>query len=396
MCCDFARYAISMRIAYCANVRLPSERAHGHQIAQVCDALVYLGHEVTLFVPQRRNLIQEDYYSYYGAERDVKLQYLDAFDNNKFPVSLGLPGLYLANASLRRALYRALSGENFDLFYTRAPTLLPVLLKKGVPVVLELHQLPRFGRASFVRKCNACRLVSCLTSPMRDELVQMGVASEHVIVEPDAVNLQLFSQQTDRKAWHHEHDIPSDVPLISYVGQLRSMGLSKGVETLLSALEDLSRSGRDFCAVIAGGPDDVRHKMENGLSPNLRSKVKFLGTIDHRSVPALLSASDLLVYPAPASNHQFYMRDTSPLKIFEYMASGKPIVCADLPPLRDVLSEETAFLASPGDSTELALAMNHALEHPEEADKHAELARKIVENHTWEKRMQRILQVSAS
>jgi hypothetical protein len=42
------RYTPCMRIAYCTNVRLPSERAHGHQVARVCDALAKLGNDVTI------------------------------------------------------------------------------------------------------------------------------------------------------------------------------------------------------------------------------------------------------------------------------------------------------------------------------------------------------------
>lgn len=47
-----------MRIAYCTNIRLPSERAHGHQVAAVCDALVKLGHDVTIFAPFRKTSLQ--------------------------------------------------------------------------------------------------------------------------------------------------------------------------------------------------------------------------------------------------------------------------------------------------------------------------------------------------
>ena len=64
--CSVLEY-LSMRIAYCTNVRLPSERAHGHQVAQVCDALAHLGHDVTIFAPYRDNEVTEDYWMYYGA-----------------------------------------------------------------------------------------------------------------------------------------------------------------------------------------------------------------------------------------------------------------------------------------------------------------------------------------
>ena len=380
-----------MRIAYCASVRLPSERAHGHQIAQVCDALVRLGHDVILFAPRRRNLIREDYWTYYGAERGVHPQYLEAFDNNQFPVPLGLPGLYLANASMRHALARALDGKCFDLLYTRTPVLLPVLLGRDVPVVLELHQLPRFGRKTFVQQCNACSVVSCLTSPMRDTLVVWGVDESKLIVEPDAVDLDLFAQQGDGGAWREAHSIPLDVPLVSYAGQLQSMGLSKGVEVLVAALDELARKGQNFQAVIAGGPDAEARRMGAMLPSSLRSKVRFLGNIPHREVPSLLRTSDVLVYPAPASQHPYYLRDTSPLKLFEYMAAERPIVCADLPPLHDIVSEQDVLFVPPGNAKKLVQAMANVIADPEGALKRVEHARQLVKRHTWKKRMERIL-----
>ncbi len=83
-----------MRIAYCTNVRLPSERAHGHQVAQVCDALAALGHDVTVVAPFRRNTIHADYWSYYGADRRVNLAHLGSFDpidHSVIPKVLQLP-----------------------------------------------------------------------------------------------------------------------------------------------------------------------------------------------------------------------------------------------------------------------------------------------------------------
>lgn len=64
----------AMKIAYCTNVRLPTERAHGRQIASVCDALGILGHEVQIFAPYRRNLVKESYREYYSAHKKVELR----------------------------------------------------------------------------------------------------------------------------------------------------------------------------------------------------------------------------------------------------------------------------------------------------------------------------------
>ena len=57
-----------MKIAYVANARIPTEKAHGLQIMEMCRAFARNGHEVTLVVPKRRNVIKEDPFLYYDIE----------------------------------------------------------------------------------------------------------------------------------------------------------------------------------------------------------------------------------------------------------------------------------------------------------------------------------------
>ena len=384
------RYDIPIRIAYCTNVRLPSERAHGHQIAQVCDALVHLGHGVTLFAPCRRNLIQQNYHAYYGAERGVELRYLNAFDNNRYPMPLGLPGLYLANASLRRALRRALDTERFDLLYTRSPGLLTALLHRGTPVILELHQLPRLGRRSFVRNCNACTRVICLTSPMRDELLQWGVDASKLFVEGDAVDLRGFQRMPSTHEARTNMGFQTNRIVVGYVGRLKTLGMEKGVSDLLHALR-ITKAEQTFFGLVVGGPNQDKKQYEE-MAKVLKltgDDVRFTGAVPATTVPTALAACDVLVMPFPDIPH--YRKYMSPLKMFEYMASGKPIITSDLPTVRDVLDEKTAFFCEPGNAHSLASRLQHLLTAKAEAAQRAARARELVTEYTWEKRMERIL-----
>lgn len=371
-----------MKIAYCTNVRLPSERAHGHQVAAVTDALALLGHEVTIFAPYRKNTVTQSYHDYYRSNRAVQIRHLGSFDPIASPFLPGVLGLWFLNWSFRKKLKTEL--HNFDLLYTRSPALLPTLIASNIPTVLELHQLPRTGRKLFVSLCNRCRLIVCLTSPMKKELASWGVTAK-TIVEGDAVDLHAFSDA------NHASPAPSGIPLIVYTGQLQSMGLSKGIPELLSALQTLSDKAVRFHAIVAGGPDAAKKKFEASLSPTLRSHVTFAGHLPHAEIPSLLSVASVLVYPAPKSDHPFYNRDTSPLKLFEYAASGKPIVSADLPPIRDVFDDTMLTFVLPGDSAALASAIQKVLSSPEESKRKAHKARAVIENHTWDKRMERIL-----
>ncbi len=379
-----------MRIAYCTNVRLPSERAHGHQVAAVCDALVALGHTVTIFAPFRKNIVTQDYWSYYNADRSVMVEYLGTFDPIESRLLPGVAGLLTLNMLLRRALAASLTSENFDLLYTRSPALLPALIDSGLPVILELHQLPNRNKRAFVKQCNQCRLVSCLTSPMRDALLTWGVQADKLFVAGDAVNLSHFAEPIPTDTARKHFTMQTNRTVVGYVGRLKTLGMEKGVQYLLEALKDLQDT-HAFFGLIVGGPESDRRDYEAmaqklGLGPD---DVLFTGEIPAAEVPLALAACDVLAMPFPDFPH--YRLHMSPLKMFEYMAAGKPIITSDLPTVRDVLSRETAIFCKPGDTPSLVLALRWIKDHPTEAAGRAVKARELVKMHTWEERMKRIL-----
>jgi glycosyltransferase involved in cell wall biosynthesis len=371
-----------MRIAYCTNVRLPTERAHGHQVARVCDALTQIGHVVTVFAPFRVNTVTQDFHAFHGADARVQMRHLgrfDPIDKAWLPRAVQLPVL---NIQLRRALAKALAAGNFDVLYTRTPALLATLLNTGIRTVLELHAIPRRHQRMFVRQCNRCALVVCLTSPMRDALVALGVEAARVVVEPDAVEAQRFVGAAARL-------FDGQGPFIGYAGQIESMGLSKGIPELLDAISLLRKGGHMVRGVIAGPPpknDLLLHRLVS------HAAVDYVGFLPSAEIPGFLAGCDVLVYPAPLSGHPFYMRDTSPLKLFEYMAAGKPIVTADLPPIRDVLDDSTAAFCKPGDPADLARAIAETLDRPDQARARAVRAQaRVLSRYTWKERMSRIL-----
>lgn len=381
-----------MRIAYCTNVRLPTERAHGHQVARVCDALAKLGHDVTIFAPFRRNPVKNTFWDFHNADKSIKMNHLGTFDpiDSWIPKILQLPAL---NFFFARALKKELTTTAYDVIYTRTPALLPTLLKTNIPVILELHTLPNRDRGRFVECCNRCALIVCLTTPMRDELVSWGTDAKKSIVESDAIDMKFF-ENVPAGDYPTPDQLPDDAKFVGYAGQIVSMGLSKGITEMLDTLEILTKKEVHVFGKIAGPPpadEQLAKKLGKHPAPYF-----FYSFIPHDLISGFYASCDVLVYPAPKSSHSFFMRDTSPLKIFEYMAAGKPIVTADLPPIRDILDESTAFFCKPGDPQDLARAIKEALDSPEEAQKRAAAARKKVEQYTWDKRMQRILNVFSS
>lgn len=261
---------------------------------------------------------------------------------------------------------------------------------------MELHTLPRLWRRRFVRQCNRCAQVICLTSPIRDEIVRWGIAPKRVTVESDGVDLGRFSSLPKAAQAKSAFGLPADRWIVGYIGSLVTRNhLEKGVRELLQALSILKRSEGKYFGWIVGGPDKkIEEYKKHALSLRLSDEdIRFEGQLPAPSVPRAISAFDLCVYPAPkgAASHPYFMRDTSPLKLFEYLAAGKPIVCADLPPVKDIVDETMVTFAKPGDPKSMADAIAWVIGQPEEAERKAKKGKEHVKRFDWKERMKRIL-----
>ena len=120
-----------------------------------------------------------------------------------------------------------------------------------------------------------------------------------------------------------------------------------------------------------------------------------MGYKPHAEIPYWLKAADILVLPNTEKDHfsEYY---TSPLKMFEYMASKRPIAASDLPSIRDILNEENAIFFEPDNAESLASAINQLLEDEVFAKKITHQAHQDVQKYTWDNRAKEILDLIAS
>ncbi len=119
-------------------------------------------------------------------------------------------------------------------------------------------------------------------------------------------------------------------------------------------------------------------------------RIKIIGHRPHTEIPRWLSAADILVLPNSGTSDISRLY-TSPLKLFEYMAADRPIVASDLPSIREILSEDLAYLARPDDVEDLARAIKQALADGEGSQARAHRAYETVQQYSWDARAKRIL-----
>jgi len=186
----------------------------------------------------------------------------------------------------------------------------------------------------------------------------------------------------------------SGVPQVFYVGQLypwKGAGLVVDVAGLVP----------DARFVVVGGtpagPDgdpDVAALARRIRDAGASERVELRGYVPYAEVPAQLREAAVALLPLPDEPVARYF--TSPLKLFDYMAAGVPIVASDLPAIREVLRHgENALLAAPGDAAAFAGAIRFLLGDPDYARRLGERARADVRAYSWDRRAAHLLELMA-
>lgn len=394
-----------MKLIYLANACLPTESAHGYQIAKMCEAFTQNGTKVLLLHPFRHqhnpSLKQQSVFDYYSVPPIFKVRTLPNFDVLLLERFFRRPtfiSIFFAH-TLLWGLYATLVArrEKADLFYTRDAAIAYWLVQLGLPTVYEAHVVPKRAQRWLLRRMAhqpALQRVVVLTSFILQRLVEMGFQQERVIVLPDGVDLSLFEGLPSKEACRHRLGLPQDRLIIGYIGRFRTMQMEKGIPEMVAAMGHLpSLDGKEPLLLCVGGPMDVVPAYLN-LARRLgvpEHRVQFVDRVPNREVPFWIRACDVVTIPWPWTEFSAYF--TSPLKLFEYMAAGVPIVATDLPSICEVLHHgENAWLVEPGNPKALAEGIAQVVSDGDLGNSIVSCARQGIGEYTWEHRAREILE----
>lgn len=368
-----------MKILYISNQRIPTEKAYGLQITKMCEAFADSGHEVTLLVSTRRNPIKEDIFDYYNVRHNFKLKRVWApdwyfpgrWDRVSFEIKMPISAFILA--------WYAWRGQ-YDIIYSRDEWPLWFLSFCRRNLHFEAHKFSGYKRFIYQR-LKRLKLV-VITKALQHEFQQVGF--KNILVASDGVDLKEFSLDISKEEARKKTSLPMDKTIVMYTGHLYDW---KGVDVLIEAMRDLPE---DYLLVLVGGTKEdlavYGRKIKDG---GLASKIFLLGWWPHREIPYFLKAADVLVLPNKAGD-PLSEKYTSPLKLFEYMASGRPIVASDLPSLREILSEDCAILVKPNNSQTLAEGIRRILSDRALAEIIVQKGLEKVQQYSWYSRTESI------
>lgn len=372
---------MALSLIYIANARMPTEKAHGFQIIKMCEAFANKGLKVTLIVPKRKNPIREDVFSYFGVQNNFQVKYLPVIDTVGF---FGPLGYWLENLTFGLAVEFFLFATAKEGLFIFTRDIISGLVGSFFTrkVFFEMHDFPRsylfFWRLALKRMAG---IVS--TNQWKADRITKAFAIEKskILAVPNGFDPKSFLVIFKKDDLRKKFNLPLEKTIALYTGHLYGW---KGAEIMARA----APLAPEVIFVFVGGTERdlalFRKKFGN------QNNILIVGHKPAGDIPFYLLASDILLLPNSAKTEES-THGTSPIKLFSYMASGRPIVASDLPSMREIVSENEVLLVRPDDPSAIKEGILKLVSNPGLSEGLAAKAKIKSAEFTWEKRANKIL-----
>ena len=309
-----------MKICYLANTAIPSTNASAIQIVKMCEAFSELNNPVTLITT---NSSSGNIFNFYNIKSKFKFKKIKNF--KKFPLGIKF---YLFS------IFSILESIKFkpDIYITRNffTCFLLILFKKKT--ILELHhgldnesRVIRFiiKNYNFLNSKYLVKLIAITSSVKTDYINKHSLKSNKVIVLPSGSSIKE----------NYKYRLKKKKLNIGYFGSLYK---SRGLD-LIVKLASIDPKNNYY---IYGNKKQVKLSNCNKIKKNL-----YLNDyVPYKNIPKILLNMDLLLMPYTSSitvsgDVGNITKYTSPLKLFDYLSVGRPIMCSNFNVLREIITE---------------------------------------------------------
>ncbi len=251
----------------------------------------------------------------------------------------------------------------------------------------DWHQLFDDWRDAFVARGSEY-LVTTTKKLQNHLLTQCAVPLEKVLVAYGGIDLRFFDNKShiSKNALRGKLQLPVDAFLVGYIGGFKAVGLEKGLDTMIQALPHINES---VCMVFVGGSDaDIAEYTQRAEKMNLKHRCIFVRKQQFAQLTEYECAMDVLAIPYPDKPH--FREYGFPMKVWEYMASGRPLVYSNLEIIAEVLhGKGTPFV--PDDEKSFACAIESIRANRQSAEEIGRQNTHDIRAYTWDERVKKIL-----
>ena len=220
--------------------------------------------------------------------------------------------------------------------------------------------------------------VVCISETLRMEAISRGVSPERISVVPNAVSHEKPSSNAPELLSKVKAELGSH-PVVGYIGSLREL---EGVDFTATAVAELRKKGVDARLLILSSEPGQSELNSHCESLGIQDHVHIVGPVPHDQVSHFYELIDVFVVSRPDTR---VTRLVTPLKPFEAMYHGRPVVMSNLPALAEIIEDGiTGVLYPPGDLSKLVESIEKILEHSKFAKDLGSAARDwIISERTW-------------
>ncbi|MCX6738747.1 MAG: glycosyltransferase family 4 protein [Candidatus Parcubacteria bacterium] len=282
------------------------------------------------------------------------------------------------------------------VFFTNDRSLLRILFfwKRILPfkyrVVSDWHMLSDDEEESDILK-NSDGLVTT-TKHLKDLIIsRFRVPEGKILTAYGGVDIDIFLKITETtEVLRKRLNLPISDFLVGYVGYYKTMGMSKGLDTMIEALA-LIPDKTVKMVFVGGGKEDIEEYSNLAKEKGVFDRAIFIPVVSSETLALYEKAVDILVIPYPDKPH--FREYGFPMKTYEYLAAKKPVIYSDLIIIREVLSD-CAISFNPGDPKNLS---EKILEIKNNSTKTKDMifrSYKKAEDFSWKSRAEKIIAFS--
>jgi len=372
-----------MKIVYWSFSILPSQTANSVNVMKMANAFANLGHEVILIaIEGDRSIESSKLFENYGVKNHFKI------------IRTTYPRIKLGWIVWGLHMLRIVRKTKPDLIFARDSFGAFLSALMGFNVFFEVHGAPH-GRDKilfkFLFSLERIKKIVVISKSLRDYLCErFSIINNKIIIAPDAVDDSWITDGKNMKVYKKEFGFREDDFLIGYTGSLYK---GRGIELIIEIAK--------LCPldkfILIGGPRKER-ELFLGETKNLGlNNIRFKNYVPHSILPKYLFCCDILLMPyqrkfKTANDGPDTSKFMSPLKMFEYMATGKPIIASNHDVIKEILSnEKNSLLVEPDNISQWCNAIKKLKSDSKLAYNLGKKAKDDVRKFTWSERSKMIL-----